>query len=229
MRFAPALAFVCLVSPAVAQGAVVSYSAPASGAETPVENTITDFDPSLGTLERVQLRLTGTVSDNLSFYVRRPPDYGQSDGGYSGHHPNYAPIEGSAIPLVRIAWFGIDLQSDPVETFIMTLDGSSYWGGYRTTVDLVADLPFQAFGNSPDSEAMYTLGADSFWDWDGPIMPYASWSRSDFQGVATVTYTYRAVGVSEPVSLALLSFGLAGCMAARWHVVGVAASRRRPT
>lgn len=228
MRLAPALALACLMVPGIAEAAVVSYSAPASGAEEPTGNTIADFDPSLGTLERVQLRLTGTVSDELSFYVRRPSYHGGSKGEYSGHYPNYAVIEASATPFVRVAWFGIELRGDPVASFIMTVDGSSYWGGYSTSVDVTADLPFQAFGNSPGGEAMYTLAADSGWDWNDPVVPYVSWSRPEFQGVATVTYTYRPVGVPEPASIALLGLGGAGCVAARRRVAGVAVSRRRP-
>lgn len=219
-----ALALACLTSPVVARAAVVSYSAPASGAAWGAGNTIPDFDPSFGVLERVQLRLTGTASDYVSGWYKRAPDY-QGMDGYHGHHPNYTAAEYTAIPVVRVSSHGAELSGEAV-TVIISDWGGSYSGGYSAPIDSVADLPPEAFGRSPNGRAEYTLTSDTILD--HAASPWSSTSRPDFQGTATVTYTYGPLGVPEPGSLTLLAFGLAGCVAAGRRTAGVVASRRRP-
>lgn len=232
MRLLPALALVSSVLPAAAEAAVVSYSAPASGAEPAVLNTIADFDPSFGTLQRVRLRLSGTVSDHVTGAVRSR--YDQDEGGY-GKPSRISFASATGVPYVSLGSIGGELWGDAVEVTFMVVSGE-FSGGHSTPFEASVDLPVEIFGkrvalppeffgSDSDGNKTYALGAGTALG-----LPFPTWtwdSRPSFQGGATITYDYSPVGVPEPAPLAVVGLGLTGCLAARWRAADPAMSRRR--
>lgn len=230
MRLAPALALAWLMAPAAARAAVVSYSAPASGAGSGISNTIADFDPALGTLERVQMRLTGTVSDYMWGAIRAP-HYSSDDGG-GKPDPGISTELATGIPYVFFYPGGsYPFQGKPVTYYITTVRGS-FSGGYSEDFDSTVELPAEIFGRStslppyffgdaPGGGKTYALGVGtaSFGagtaSSDGPFQTWYSEGRPEFHGTATMIYSYRPVGVAEPASPAVLGLGLGGVLAAR--------------
>lgn len=224
MRLAPALALVWLMAPAAARAAVVSYSAPASGAESGILNTIADFDPALGTLERVQMRLTGTASDLIAGAIRQP--HHPSDDGDGGKPDSeISAVLTTGIPYVFFhPGEGYLFQGQPV-AFYFTVVRGSFSGGYSAAFDSIIELPAEIFGRStglppyffgdaPDGGKTYALGAGTASS-GGPFLTWYSEGRPEFHGTATMIYSYRPVGVAEPASLAVLGLGLSGVSAAR--------------
>lgn len=224
MRLAPALAFACLILPGLARAAVVSYSAPAFGSEAGVLNTIADFDPALGTLERVRLRLTGTMSDYISGAIRQP-HHSSEDGTGGKPDPGISAVLTTGVPSVFFHPGGsYPFYGDPV-TFYTTIVRGSFSGGYSVDFDSTVELPAEIFGRStglppyffgdaPDGGKTYALGAGTASS-NGPYPTWYSEGRPEFRGTATIIYSYKPVGVAEPASLAVLGLGATGCLAAR--------------